>query len=255
MSAQLEAFRAGRAYTGLLFFCGLGSSNSAALGVTSDVLEPAVSSARTLSLHPYFKYLMENTNAPLGIVVDTYTEARTPGDVISVPVTLVNDTGDAVNDLPVTLVIRASDGTVLWAERRTMSVAAFSPDDPGTATELFELSVPAYKKYCGEGKELLVQAFYTRDGRTVFSQRKWTMESAKLSGGDLPKYSWLDTNELPHEYVRKEYLSVDPGETTDCDNSGNTKFARILPWLIGGTALVLCGAAAAIIIIKKKHHN
>lgn len=256
MVAQLEAFRAGRAYTGLLFFCGLTSSSPSALGVTGDVLEPDVSSAKTLSVHPYFKYLMENTNATLGIVIDTYIENRTPGETVSVPVKLINDTNKAVNDLPVTLVIRTADGKVLWAEQRTMSVAAFSQDNDGTATAFFDLFVPAYKKYCEEGKELLVQAFYTLDGKTVFSQRKWTMKKAALTDGSVPGYSWLKTSELPHKFVREEYLDIaDDGDDRGDNNgerSSDSSAKKALPWIIGGAALALCGAAAGIIIHAKK---
>ena len=253
MVAQLEAFRAGRAYSGLLFFCGLTSSSPSALGVTGDVLEPDVSSAATLSLHPYFKYLMENTNAPLGIVIDTYIERRTPGKTVSVPVKLINDTNEAVNDLPVTLVVRSSDEKVLWAERRTVSVAAFSPDNDGTATEFFELTVPAYKKYCEKGSELLVQAFYTLDGKTVFSQRKWEMKEGTLTGDKVPEYSWLDASELPHKYVREEYLNVDDGEGGESGNQSSGRSAlKTLLWVLGGTALVSCGVAAGVIIHKKK---
>ncbi len=263
MSAQLEAFRAGRSYSGLLFFCGLGSSTPSALGVTSDVLEPDVSRAGTLSIHPYFKYLMENTNAPLGIVINTYTEKRAAGDNITVPVVLVNDTGKDVTELPVTLVVRAADGTVLWAERRTMSVPAFSADNKGTSTELFELAVPSLKKYCAPGSELTVQAYYVLDGRTVFSQRKWTVSGGKLTDGGLPGYDWLELKELPKEYKAEDYLDIDGEEGEDGNteetphenrnrSDAKTALKKALPWIIAGAAVLIAGGVAAAVIVRKK---
>ena len=79
------------------------------------------------------------------------------------------------------------------------------------------------------------------------------MTEGALSGGSVPGYNWLNTSELPHKYLREEYLSV------ETDNSGSEagpsgRFAKnVLPWLIGGTALLLCGAAAGMIVFKKKH--
>ena len=263
MSAQLEAFRTGRAYTGLLFFCGLGSSGTSALGFTSDVLEPDVSSARTLSIHPYFKYLMENTNSPLGIVINTYAEKRAAGDSVSVPVVLVNDTGSAVNALPVTLVIRGSDGSVLLAERRTVDIPAFSADNNGTSTEIFDVNIPEFGKYCAGGSELTVQAYYVKDGKTVFSQRKWRLTGGGSGGGALPEYDWLDRNELPKEYKAEDYIDVDPVSDNDNDNgsggdpgesgnSGGNAFTKALPWMIAGACVLLAGAAVAIAAALRK---
>ena len=207
---------------------------------------------------------MENTNAPLGIVINTYTEKRAAGDNITVPVVLVNDTGKDVAELPVTLVVRAADGTVLWAERRTMSVAAFAPDNSGTATESFTLSVPAFKKYCAQGSELTVQAYYVLDGRTVFSQRKWTVSGGKLTDGGLPAYDWLELKELPKEYKAEDYLDIDGGEGEEGDteetphkNGGSSDnknaLLKALPWIIAGAALLIAGGIAAALIIRKKN--
>jgi len=222
-----------------------------------------VSRAGTLSIHPYFKYLMENTNAPLGIVINTYTEKRAAGDNVTVPVVLVNDTGKDVAELPVTLVVRAADGTVLWAERRTTSVPAFSADSKGTSTELFELAVPSLKKYCAPGSELTVQAYYVLDGRTVFSQRKWTVSGGKLTDGDLPAYDWLELKELPKEYKAEDYLDIDGEEGEDGNteetphenrdrSDAKTALKKALPWIIAGAAVLIAGGIAAALIIRKK---
>ena len=190
MAAQMEAFRAGRAYAGLMFFCGLGSSFPSAVGVTSDILAPDVSTAESLQIRPYIKSLFKNSFADLGIVIDTYTESRKPGSAVKVPVVLVNDTGSDVTDLPVILVVRSGDA-VLYADRKTMSVSAFSADNQGTATETFSFAIPNFKGYCEAGKEIIVEAYYELNGETVTSQRKWTMQRGTLTDAALPTYDWL----------------------------------------------------------------
>ncbi len=196
MAAQMEAFRAGRAYTGLMFFCGLGSSFPSAVGVTSDILSPDVSTAESLQIRPYIKSLFKNSFADLGIVIDTYTESRKPGSTVKVPVVLVNDTGADITDLPVILVVRSGDA-VLYADRKVMSVSAFSADNKGTATETFSFDVPSFKDYCEAGKEIIVEAYYTMDGETVTSQRKWTMQRGSLTDAALPTYDWLTSDTTP----------------------------------------------------------
>ncbi len=196
MAAQMEAFRAGRAYAGLMFFCGLGSSFPSAVGVTSDILSPDVSTAESLEIRPYIKSLFKNSFADLGIVIDTYTESRKPGSTVKVPVVLVNDTGADITDLPVTLVVRSGD-TVLYADRKVMSVKAFSASEKGTATETFSFDIPSFKGYCEAGKEIIVEAYYKLDGETVTSQRKWIMQSASLTDAALPTYDWLTSDTTP----------------------------------------------------------
>ncbi len=193
MAAQVEAFRAGRAYSGLMFFCGLGSSFPSAVGVTSDILSPDVSTAESLQIRPYIKSLFKNSFADLGIVIDTYTESRRPGDAVKIPVVLVNDTGTDVTDLPVTLVVRSGD-TVLYADRKLVSVSAFSVDNKGIATETFSFEIPHYKDYCEAGKEIIVEAYYKLDGETVTSQRKWLMQNGSLLQASLPNYEWLSSD-------------------------------------------------------------
>lgn len=190
MAAQVEAFRVERAYVGIQFFCGLGSSFPSAVGVTSDILSPDVSTAESLEIRPYIKSLFKNSFADLGIIIDTYTERRKAGSAVQVPVVLVNDTGADITYLPVTLVVRSGD-TVLYADRKLMSVKAFSESEKGTATEIFSFDIPQYKGYCGPGKEIIVEAYYKLDGETITSQRKWTMERGTLTDAALPTYDWL----------------------------------------------------------------
>ncbi len=204
MAAQMEAFRTERAYIGLLFFCGLGSSFPSAQGVTSDILSPDVSTAESLQIRPYTKELLKNAFADLGIVIDEYVEEVKRGQKISLPIVLVNDTGKAVTELPVTLKIMSGD-TVLYAERITMSVEAFSKDNKGLATETLNVIVPAYRDYCKTGTVLTVTASYEVDGETVYSQRKWTLKGGELSDDELPVYDWL---------IEKDPVETEPVDTT-----------------------------------------
>ncbi len=220
MAAQMEAFRAGRAYTGLMFFCGLGSSFPSAVGVTSDILSPDVSTAESLAIRPYIKSLFKNSFADLGIVIDTYTESRKAGAAVRVPVVLVNDTGADITDLPVTLVVRNGD-TVLYADRKLMSVSAFSANSKGTATETFSFDIPNFKGYCEAGKEIVVEAYYKLDGETITSQRKWTMLSAALTDAALPTYDWLAYDTLlPGDEIPP--VNDHPAQTQPSQDTANT---------------------------------
>ncbi len=252
MSAQIEAFRAGRAYTGLLFFCGLASSTSSAKGVTSDILflSSDMSGPESLCIKSYFKYLMKNSYAPLGITIGTYTEKRTAGQTVEVPVTLVNDTGEGVEDLDVTLVILSGE-KILFADRKQMSVSAYSPEtgSDGTATEIFELKVPDFKEYCKEGSVLTVRAFYNLSGETVFSQRKWEIEGGDLRDGEPETYAWLSASELPKEYGAGGGWC---GTVGSIDEDGADKILPILGFSIGGAALITAGVFTGIGISKKK---
>ena len=194
MAAQMEAFRTERAYIGLLFFCGLGSSFPSAQGVTSDILSPDVSTAESLEIRPYTKELLKNAFADLGIVIDEYTEDVKRGQKLRLPIVLVNDTGEAVSDLPVTIKIMNGD-TVLYAERITMSVDAFSKDSKGLARETIAITVPAFRDYCKNRQVLTVTASYELNGEMVYSQRKWTVQGGDFTDDPLPTYDWLGQEE------------------------------------------------------------
>ena len=116
---------------------------------------------------------------------------------------LVNDTGKAVTDLPVTLKIMNGD-TVLYAERITMSVDAFSKDSKGLSTETLTVTVPAFRDYCGNRQVLTVTASYEMNGETVYSQRKWTVQGGDFTDDPLPTYDWL---------VEEEETETEPSET------------------------------------------
>ena len=218
MAAQMEAFRTERAYVGLLFFCGLGSSFPSAQGVTSDILSPDVSTAESLEIRPYTKELLRNAFADLGIVIDEYTEDVKRGDKLRLPIVLVNDTGKAVTDLPVTIKIMNGD-TVLYAERIIMSVDAFSKDNKGLARETITVTVPAFRDYCKNRQVLTVTASYELNGETVYSQRKWTIQGGDFTDDPLPTYDWLGQEEETETdetvTTAEPDTQVTPGESSD----------------------------------------
>ncbi len=212
MAAQIETYRAGRAYVGIFFFCGLASSFPTAQGVTCDVLSPDVSTAASLEIRPYTKELLANAYADLGIAVECYTEEVRRGERIRLPITLINDTGRAITDLPVTVKLMSGD-TVLWAERVTMSVDAFSADAKGLSTENLSVTVPAFRDFCADQTTLTLTASYELDGETVYSQRKWTIKGGDvLSDEPLPTYDWLVEGESE---IVPDTAPVEP--TTDAD--------------------------------------
>jgi hypothetical protein len=216
MAAQMEAFRTERAYIGLLFFCGLGSSFPSAQGVTSDILSPDVSTAESLQIRPYTKELLKNAFADLGIVIDEYTEEVKRGNKLRLPIVLVNDTGAAVTDLPVTLKIMSGD-TVLYAERITMSVDAFSKDNKGLSTETLTVTVPAFRDYCKTRSVLTVTASYELDGETVYSQRKWTIQGGDFTDDPLPTYDWLIEEDEPEDTTEPTETPTEVRTDTSAD--------------------------------------
>ena len=271
MAAQMEAFRTERAYIGLLFFCGLGSSFPSAQGVTSDILSPDVSTAEALEIRPYTKELLKNAFADLGIVIDEYTEDVKRGDKLRLPIVLVNDTGKAVTDLPVTIKIMNGD-TVLYAERITMSVDAFSKDNKGLARETITVTVPAFRDYCKNRQTLTVTASYELNGETVYSQRKWTIQGGDFTDDPLPTYDWLeqeetetdatvttaepDTQVAPTESsdVSSEVSSEAPTEPSVTTGGADTTPAKGgCGSTVSGAALATLALAGGGIAVTKKH--
>ena len=261
MAAQMEAFRTERAYIGLLFFCGLGSSFPSAQGVTSDILSPDVSTAESLQIRPYTKELLKNSFADLGIVIDEYTEEVKRGNKLRLPIVLVNDTGAAVTDLPITLKIMSGD-TVLYAERITMSVDAFSKDSKGLSTETLTVTVPAFRDYCNNRQVLTVTASYEMNGETVTSQRKWTVQGGDFTDGPLPTYDWLEQEEEtetePSE-TPTEPADTQPAAPSDTTEQGTasesesetTPAKKGCGSTVSATALLIT-AGCALVLSKKR---
>ena len=256
MAAQMEAFRTERAYVGLLFFCGLGSSFPSAQGITSDILSPDVSTAESLEIRPYTKELLKNAFADLGIVIDEYTEEVKRGEQLSLPIVLVNDTGKAITALPVTLKIMSGD-TVLYAERITMSVAAFSADSDGLAREILTVTVPAYRDYCKNGTTLTVTASYELDGETVYSRRKWQIRGGDISDDQLPVYDWLveesetETETTPDTARPTDTAEPTPSVTTPATEGEDTTPAKKGCRSAVSVVLPLLATASALALAKK----
>ncbi len=219
MAAQMEAFRAGRGYSGLLFFCGLGSDFPDHVGITCDILSPDVSTAESLEIRPYIKELLSNAFADLGIVTQYYSENVKRGEPISVPVKLINDTGKDINDLTVILTVQ-SGNTVLYADRTTMNVSAFSQENDGLASHAFKLNVPSFDKYCDNGDELYLISSYTLDGETVYSRRKLIVRGGDDKTDDpLPEYDWLPDNNESSDPENNSEDNSSEGSISDADVS------------------------------------
>ncbi|MBQ1848719.1 MAG: hypothetical protein II135_12005, partial [Clostridia bacterium] len=187
MAAQVEKFRSGRAYIGILFFCGLGSSFPDAKGVTSDVLSPDVSTAKALQIRPYTKERLKDAFAGIGVMINKFVEKAKRGEEITLPVVLTNDTGKRIADLPVTLKIK-SGGKVLYKETKTVSLGTAFDESEGVGKTSFTVTVPTYKEVCADGTVLQVTASYEADGVTVCSLRKWTVKGGPYSNDPLPEF-------------------------------------------------------------------
>ncbi len=263
MAAQIEAYRAGRAYVGILFFCGLGSSFPNAQGVTSDILAPDVSTADSLEIRPYTKELLRNAFSDLGISIGFYDEEVVRGQAVRLPITLINDTGRDISDLPITLKIMSGD-TVVYADRMTMNVPARTDTEDGVATEIIHLTVPAYRTYCDSGKTLVVTASYEWEGETVYSQRKWTVERRGDFTDDAPPtYDWLvetetTGNETDTEHTATESMedvlesletTSEPGDTETTMHSEEDGCASVIG---GGVMLLLMGVGVLFLPRRRK---
>jgi hypothetical protein len=128
----------------------------------------------------------------------------------------------------VTLKIMSGD-TVLYAERITMSVDAFSADNKGLSTETLTATVPAFRDYCKNRSVLTVTASYELNGETVYSQRKWTVQGGDFTDDPLPTYDWLEQEqetapaETDPEPTDTEPADTEPTAPTDTAPTDTTE--------------------------------
>jgi hypothetical protein len=261
MAAQVEKFRSGRAYIGILFFCGLGSSFSDAKGVTSDVLSPDVSNAKALQIRPYTKERLKDAFAGIGVMIDKFSEKAKRGDKISLPVVLTNDTGKRIADLPVTLKIKSGD-KVLYKETKTVSLGTAFDESKGVGKTSFPVTVPTYKEVCADGTVLQVTASYEADGATVCSLRKWTVKGGPYSNDHLPEFETetepvTETEDIT-EAAKTETAAETPAATkaeTGTENGAEApdkKNNALVPAIICAAAAAAAAVTAAAVIKKKK---
>ena len=253
MAAQIELFRAGRAYSGIQFFCGLTSSPAGAHGVTCDILSPDVSTAESLQIRPYIKSRLHDAFADLGISVDYFEDRVRRNSTAVFPVTLINDTGEDIVDLPVTLMFKSGD-TVLYKEVVYMSVEAFSGGKTGTATEEFTLTIPAYHDYCENKSEIVFSASYEVDGDVISSDRKIGILSGPFVEGEPPVYEdesdESETNADTDEVLDTEtdaVLDTAP-DASESDNQNSTAGCKaVLP-----AVSAFVPAVAGLLLVSRK---
>ena len=167
VSQLTEFWRVGRAYVCIMHFTGLTYSIPNGQGETSDVLMPDLS---TPKIHPIYKEAFRNAFAPLGIIIEEYTETVEAGQTLAIPVTLLNDLNEDIDDLAVTVTL-SQGNTVLSQQTASYSVKkAGTADDADRQTQTFTVEMP--KDAAGE---YVLTASYTRDEETVTSTREWTV--------------------------------------------------------------------------------
>ncbi|NGM61086.1 hypothetical protein G5B30_04045 [Sphingobacterium sp. SGG-5] len=157
LAALTEYWRGHRRCAGVLHFCGLGYSRTAdPRGQTSDHFIDVAQ----LEYDPYFIKYVKPAFAPVGIMIDYWTERIWRGASIAVPVNVVNDTYDTFEK---ELVFELIDETGTSLQKKTYSVKV---DPLGSTRCMFSLKMPKTNgKY-----ELLV--YYHSDEGKVFSSRK-----------------------------------------------------------------------------------
>ena len=151
-----------------------------------------------------------------------------------------------------------------------MSVDAFSRDSKGLSTETLTVTVPAFREYCKNRQVLTVTASYTLDGKTVSSQRKWTVQGGDFTDEPLPTYDWLieentepvtqpsETTAEPDtsEIVTTEALPSDTGlsQTTAAttDPTSGKGCSSTISALSALSAMTLAGCGLAVCKKKKK---
>jgi hypothetical protein len=123
--------------------------------------------------------------APVGIAIEFYEKQGGRGDDLDFEVTIINDTVKDVENLDVTLVLR-NGKSVLYSETKPYdSIKKYGTLGRDIAVRTFGFEIPSY---ITDGTELTLEAHYTKEGVTVKSARKIT-----INGGNTyesPYSTW-----------------------------------------------------------------
>lgn len=170
VSQMTEFWRVGRAHVGIMQFAALLYSRyDGTVGNTGDILMRDLSHPQ---IRPYIKECFKNSFAPLGIVIRDWSEYVGRGENRVVPVALVNDFNEDINDLEVTLTLMLGNLTIS-EETKLFSVREAGVEGD-VVTQNFNVQVPDWDN----GPYTLI-ASYTRNGETVKSVRTWKLNSGQ----------------------------------------------------------------------------
>ncbi|MDR1779556.1 MAG: hypothetical protein LBR50_02350 [Tannerella sp.] len=151
-----EYWRAHRRAAGVLHFCGLGYSRSAApRGQTSDHWIDI----ENLTYEPHFYKYVKPAFAPVGLMIDVWEKSYVADSRLTVPVYITNDLATPFNG-KITLNLMLSDNVVATWDK-DVEVEGY-----GSQIVNFEANMPAEA-----GKFHLKAEYTTQDGETVFSMR------------------------------------------------------------------------------------
>ncbi len=166
IAQSTEFWREGRHHAGILQFCGL--SYSIPGRETSDILMPDIS---TPTVRPCIKEAFRNAFAPVGIVIRDWSESVDKGTVRELPVTVINDLNEDIENLEVTLTVY-KDGVESDTYHKTYSVRqAGDANGEDRQTQTFSVTVPETET----ASTYTVTASYTMNGETVESRRDWIL--------------------------------------------------------------------------------
>ena len=125
----------------------------------------------TPTVHPCIKEALRNAFAPVGIVIRDWSETVGKGTVRELPVTIINDLNEDIENLEVTLTVY-KDGVESGTDRKTYSVRqAGDPNGGDRQTQTFSVTVPETET----ASTYTIKATYTMNGETVESRRDWTV--------------------------------------------------------------------------------
>lgn len=168
-TGQLSEFwRSGRHFVGLMQFAALIYSKPTDQGITGDILMPDISVPR---FHPNVKEYYRNAFARLGIILGDYSDSCVPGETKELPIIMVNDANEDVENLPVLVRVATAEGEIVFEEGLTFSLKEVGdPEGRDWARQVVTLTVPECQT-----ERFIVTAEYTRNGERVYSKRQWAL--------------------------------------------------------------------------------
>lgn len=155
-----EYWRVHRKAAAVMHFCGLGYSRpEKPRGQTSDNF----TDIKNLVYEPNFYEYVKPAFSPVGMMLDFWEKKVSPGQTISVPVHIVNDTYENYED---------TAEIALYADNTKINMKSFSVSAAGLAKKVVEIQLDIPK----EKGELCLEASFFYKGGLVKSRREFWVE-------------------------------------------------------------------------------
>lgn len=187
-----EFWRAGKKAAGVVDFCGLTYCKPE--GATCDYFLPNIEEP---SFDPLFEERMSNAMAPVGVIIEEWSETQAPAKKKEFPVSILNDT-DFPWEGEVTL--------TLWDDEKLFSTASERTRVPPyeKVTTRFSVMIPA-----SAGTRFCLTAFFTdKNGRKISSVRYFR------NGLPVPSPEVVSLSAGKHVAVTSSAREFDPDRLT-----------------------------------------